>query len=266
MKKTLIYNVLAVIVFLAWMGNINLAWGGTPELPFPVGEKMTFQINWLAIPAGEITIETLPLEKINGQDACHILLTVNSNSFVDMIYKIRDRIESYTDLKMTHSILYTETHRGKRTKDSAVSFDWVKQQAQYSRKGEKRKSVPISILAGTFDPLSAFLAFRLNDLNEKKEIIFPTTDGKKMAMGKVKVIKKETIIVNKIKYETFLLEPELGDIGGVFEKNNDSSAQIWVTADDRRIPVRIKSQLPFGSFVAELTSYKEGIKAETDNH
>lgn len=266
MKKILFYNVLAVVVFLVCMGSTNRALGETPELPFQVGEKMTFQINWLAIPAGEITIETLPLEKINGQGACHILLTVNSNGFVDMIYKIRDRIESYTDLKMTHSVLYTETHRGKRTKDSAVSFDWVKQQAQYFKKGEKVKSVPISILPGTFDPLSAFLAFRLNDFNQKKEIGFPTTDGKKIAIGKVKVIKKETIIVNKIKYETFLLEPELGDIGGVFEKSKDSSAQIWVTADDRRIPVRIKSQLPFGSFVAELSSYNEGIKAETDNH
>jgi hypothetical protein len=266
MKKVLFYNVLTFIVFIAWMGNLNLALGETPELPFHAGEKMTFQINWLAIPAGEITIETLPLEKINGQDARHILLKVSSNNFVDMIYKVRDRIESYTDLKMTHSILYTESHRGKRTTDTAISFDWVKQEAQYSRKDEKEKSAPISILPGTFDPLSAFLAFRLNDLNEKKEIIFPATDGKKMVMAKVNVIKKETITVNGIKYDTFLLEPELGDIGGVFGKGKDSSAQIWVTADNRRIPVRIKSQLPFGSFVAELSSYNEGIKAETDNH
>ena len=55
------------------------------------------------------------------------------------------------------------------------------------------------------------------------------------------------------------------NIDGVFE-NKDSAAQIWVTTDNRRIPVRIKSELPFGSFIAELTSYKEGSKTEDDSH
>ena len=82
-----------------------------------------------------------------------------------------------------------------------------------------------------------------------------------MISGKIKVIKKETITVNGTKYNTFLLEPDLRGIGGVFE-SEDSGAQIWVTADNRRIPVRIKSQLPFGSFIAELVSYNEGIKTE----
>ena len=262
MKRFQFYNLSVFILFLAWLCGINQALGGSSGSPFTVGEKMTFQINWVSIPAGEITIETLPQEIIDGQDCCHIRLTVSSNNFVDMFYKVRDQIDSYMDLKMTHSVLYTESRRGKRPKDVVINFDWVKQQAQYSRKGEREKSDPISIKPGTFDPLSAFLAFRLNDLNEKKEIIFPVTDGTKVAMGKVTIIRKETIRVKGTSYDTFLLEPELGDTGGVFEKNKDSAAQIWVTADDRRIPVRIKSQLPFGSFVAELTSYTDNTKTE----
>lgn len=265
MKKILFIKILAVAVFLIAMGDINRALAEAQESRFNVGEKITFQINWASIPAGEVIIEALPLEKINGEECRHILLTVTSNSFVDMFYKIRDRIESFTDLDLTHSILYTESHKGKRPKDTSIEFDWEKQQAQYSRKGDKEKRAPISVLPGTFDPLSAFLAFRLSDLNETKEIIVPATDGKKVVSGKIRVIRRETIKVNGVKYDTFLLEPELRGIGGVFS-SKDSAAQIWVTADNRRIPVRIKSQLPFGSFVAELSSYNEGVKTEGDNH
>jgi hypothetical protein len=264
MKKVLFYKILVVAIFLAGMGGMRQASAEPQKSPFHTGEKMTFQLKWTAIPAGDMVIETLPAEKMNGEDSRHILLSVTSNSFVDMFYKIRDRIESYTDLNFTHSVLYTESRQGKRPKDTSIEFDWVKDQAQYSRKGEKEKRAPISIAPGTFDPLSAFLAFRLSDLNETKEITISATDGKAMISGKIRVIKRETITVNGIKYDAFLLEPELRGIGGVFE-SKDSGAQIWVTADDRKIPVRIKSQLPFGSFIADLVSYNDGVKTEADN-
>ena len=38
----------------------------------------------------------------------------------------------------------------------------------------------------------------------------------------------------------------------VFKKSKKAKIQIWLTADDRRIPVRIKSKVVVGSFVADL--------------
>jgi hypothetical protein len=52
--------------------------------------------------------------------------------------------------------------------------------------------------------------------------------------------------------------PELGDIGGLFEKIKNAKLQIRVTADSRRIPFRIESSVKVGSFVAELISYNNG--------
>ena len=138
MKNALLYIIIAVVAFLVGIAGIDRL--SAEELPFHVGEKMIFQIKWTSIPAGEMVIETLPLEKINGEDSRHILLTVTSNSFVDMFYKIRDRMESYTDFNFSHSVLYTESRQGKRPKETSIEFDWVKHQAQYSRRGEKKKS------------------------------------------------------------------------------------------------------------------------------
>ena len=256
-----------MLLFVAFIvintGSINQALGGTRDLPFHAGEKMTFQLRWSSIRAGEATIELLPSANINGEDSYHILLKARTSEFVDIFYKVRDKIDSYTDLNMTHSLLYTESHQGKSRKDIAVNFDWEKQQAQYSKTGESEKKAPISIMPGTFDPLSVFFAFRLNDLKKNNEIIIPATDGKKMALGKINVIKREVIKVGGINYDTFLVEPELGEIGGVFEKSKDAKLQIWVTADNRRIPVRIKSKIIVGSFVAELILYDEGVIAES---
>jgi hypothetical protein len=258
MKKILFFNIHIVSFLIINLACFNMAWGETLDLPFCAGEKMTFQVRWSFILAGEATIELLPVTSISGKDAYHFLFTAKTSEFVDVFYKVRDTIESYTDINMSHSLFYSRSHKGKSVKDTIVEFDWEKNQAQYSRIGGSKKSEPLPIPDGTFDPLSVFFAFRMNDLDQNKEITIPVTDGKKVVLGKVNVVKRDDITVNGIKYDAFLVEPEMGDIGGVFEKSKDAKLQIWVTADDRRIPIRIKSKVVVGSFVADLTSYKDG--------
>jgi len=55
-------------------------------------------------------------------------------------------------------------------------------------------------------------------------------------------------------YDTYLIEPEIKQLDGVFEKSKNSKVQVWVTADRRRMPVKIKSKVVVGSFVGELVS------------
>jgi hypothetical protein len=55
-------------------------------------------------------------------------------------------------------------------------------------------------------------------------------------------------------YEAYLLKPEMRHIGGVFEKSKDAEIELWVSADKRRVPLRIKSKVIVGSFVGELIS------------
>ena len=225
---------------------------GTYEIPFSPGEKLTFQVKWAFIPAGEAVLEVLPFETVHGIKVFHFVMTARTLPFIDLFYKVRDRIESYTDSGMTHSILYKKKKQGKSKRDIVVTFNWEKQEAVYSNFGKKIK--PVSLLPSAFDPLSVFYAFRLQELRENKEFKNPVTDGKKCVMGKARVIKREKITVASGSYDTYLIEPELKHIGGVFKKSKNAKLHIWVTADNRRIPVRIKSKVKVGSFVAELSS------------
>jgi len=224
-------------------------------IPFHTGEKLTFQARWSFIIVGEAVLEVMPLKRIGGTSRRHFLMTAKTNKFADVFYKVRDRIDAYTDTGMTHAVLYRKRKQGKSKRDVLVDFDWKKKEARYSNFGEKRK--PVSILPGSFDPLSVFYAFRLRELKENLEIRIPVTDGKKCVMGTAKVIRREKITLPSGKiYDTYLVEPELKHIGGVFEKSKKAKLKIWVTADARRMPVKIKSKVIVGSFVAEL------VKAE----
>lgn len=232
------------------------SFGETGTLPFLPGEQLRFVVYWSFIPAGEAMLEILPVETRNGTDCLHFRATARTYDYLDLIYMVRDRIDGFTDSSMTRSILFRKLQEGKHKRDVVVDFNWEKREARYQTPSENRDPVPIE--PGTFDPLSIFYAFRIHDLEEGTELACPVTDGKKAILGRAKVIRREKIRVGGNDYDTFLVEPEARGIGGIFEKGQKSTFQIWVTADRDRIPVRIKSGVKVGSFVAELTSWKKG--------
>jgi len=233
--------------------------GMSKDRGFYPGEKLTFEVYWAFIKAAEVTLEILPSEDFGGKPALHFLYTARTSKFVDAFYKVRDRIESYTDINLTHSLLYTLRHDGKSTKDISVIFDWNKMEAQYidNIKTEK-KTAPVQIRENTFDPLAVFYAFRIAQPDRNNEITTYVSDGKKVVKAIGRILKKQKIKVEGKTYNTLLVEPEIEGVSGVFKKTSDSKLRIWVTDDERRMPVRIKSKVTVGSFVAELVSYTPG--------
>jgi len=247
-----------VLFFLFALLILSLPAGAEDrEIPFSSGEKLIFHVRWGFIPAGEAVLEIHPITTVNNIPSYHFSFTARTSKLADIFYKVRDRIDSYTDHAMTRSLLYTKQEKGKRNRRITVNFDWKENKAFYTEtrgKQVRKENSPVSILPGSFDPLSVFYAFRLLELEEGLVFQCPVTDGKKCVMGKMTVIKRENITVGGISYDTFLVEPDLEHLGGVFDKKKDSKLQIWVTADGSSVPVRIESEVAVGSFVAELVS------------
>ena len=227
------------------------------DLGFYPGEKMTFRVRWAFVVAGEVTLEILPYENIDGKPAYHFLYTAKTSKFVDVFYKVRDRIESFADINLTHSLLYKKSHNnGKSTKNDTVEFDWKNKEAKCIDMGNEEDSIQIN--ENTFDPLSVFYAFRIGQPNSNNEIITTVTDGRKIIKSTGKILKKQKIRVAGKTYNTILVQPEIEGVSGVFKKTKNSKLKIWVTDDEKRIPVRIKSRVTVGSFVADLIAYTPG--------
>ena len=222
-------------------------------LPFSPGEKLTFLLRWGIIPAGEATLAVHPVTEIDGEQANHFVLTARTNDFVDVFYKVRQRIDAFADIDMNRSLLYREVHTVHQTRrDAEIRFNWKKMKAQYVNFGKAEK--PIRISPGAFDPLSVFYFSRLFDPGQRDFLERPVTDGKKCVIGRATIVRRETIEVEDRTYDTYLVEPELKEVGGVFKKSRDAKIQVWVTADEHRIPVRIRSKVVIGSFTGDLIS------------
>ena len=82
--------------------------------------------------------------------------------------------------------------------------------------------------------------------------------GGHAVLGAANVKRREKVRLASGTYDTYLIEPSLKHLEGVFEKSRNAKIQLWVTNDDRRIPVKLKSKIVIGSFTGELISFTGG--------
>ena len=222
------------------------------NIPFSPGEKLTYEGFWGSMSLGDVTLEVLSKDTIDGIETYHFAMIMKTNSNVDLLYKIRDRYDSFVDSNMTHSILYKKQAKSKHPREIIVNFDWDKYEAMHTNFGEK--SPPIGILPGSFDPLALFFIFRLQDLKENSVIEIPVTDGQMNYTVKAIVGRKEIIEHQGKMYQAFEITPDIARLENIVEKSKNPQLKIWYTADERKIPLRIRGKYGIVSFDIDLVS------------
>ena len=251
-------KIIALLALLLYSIPLNISISNASTLPFAPGEKLRYALRWGNIPAGELRLETRPITTINGKPAYHFVMTAKSNSAVDIFCKIRDRIDAYANTQMTRSVHYRKQQDGSRgLRKEEVSFDWTNGQVQFSDMSNTH--APITLMPGSFDPLSAFYYTRVAISDSTPDIKRPVTDGKRSFIGNARIVGKASIeLSNGRHYKTLILEPDMGLFGGVFKDSKGAKLRVWVTDDEKRIPVQIKAKVKVGHFIGELVS-AEGI-------
>ena len=75
-------------------------------IAFGEGEKLTFSIQYGLIYAGDATLEIRNIAVIDSTKAYHIISNARTNEAFDVIYKVRDRVESFMDYDNLFSIRF----------------------------------------------------------------------------------------------------------------------------------------------------------------
>ncbi len=227
-----------------------------PNYPFEPGEYLHFAVSYGIMLAGYATIEVHEDKHLFPGETFKFVTTAKSRKAFDWIFKVRDNTESYFDKLKAHSLRFEKHLReGSYEVDTIIDYDQDSLKAHYisERKGKKTRSATIDIPPNVMDPLSALFYVRTQDLHIGREIVIPATDNKKVYDIKVIVHRIENVKVKAGKFRCFVVEPIMAD-GGVFKK--DGKILVWLTADEKKIPVKMETKVYIGSIVAELDWYQ----------
>ncbi len=223
---------------------------------FRPGERLHYVLTWSGIKSGELSLEVAPMETVMDEECWHFVMKAKTTKFVDIFYKLRNRVDAYTDRSLTRSLLYIENKRGFKSKEKKIQFDYKKLEAFYIKNGRLKRVTKIA--PSTYDPLSVFYHFRVQSLLPGTIIKAPISDGKKFVIGEARVMRKEKVLVGDKSYDCVLVIPDLKHVGGVFAHGRGSHTRIWFTADPHHIPVKIETKLKIGSFIMLIESISEG--------
>jgi hypothetical protein len=225
--------------------------GGPAPTVYGPGERMVFEISYGPIIAGEGILETIGTVDHLGRTCYHVQSTANSNRFFSSIYKVRDKIVTYIDVfDLGSAYFYKRLREGDYKKTLEITFD---RGAGLARYGDGQ-TIPVP--AGVQDELSAFYYVRNLDLESGTDLRLPAhTSGRNYDM-KVVVHGRETVEVPAGKFDCFVVEPVV-EGEGLFK--HEGRITIYISADEHRVPVLMKTKVPVGSIDVALKEYRPGV-------
>ena len=220
------------------------------EAPVRVGESLRFSVQYGIIHAGTAWLEVPSTTDWQGHPAFNLVARAQSNGFFSTFYKVRNRIESVWDVKGHFSWRYKETRRegGYRANDEIV-FDHEKHEARY----QDGQSYPVP--DAVQDALSSFYFTRYQALPLGGSVTFDYHASRKTQPLEVKVLGRERVKTPAGTFNCVAIEPLL-KTGGIFKKKG--RLVIWLTDDERRMPVLMRSYLTIGSISVVLHEVKQG--------
>jgi Protein of unknown function (DUF3108). len=220
-----------------------------PQSAFTVGEHLIFDVGFSFITAGEASFEIFGADSIHGRECYRVVFTVKSVPSFSWIYKVEDRYETVLDAKGIFPWKFIQHVReGGYRHDFTAEFDQL-----HGLANANNKSYPIPPYV--HDVVSAFYYVRTMDFSKSRV-------GQKYLLRNffkdttyrlaVKFLGRQQLSVDAGLFNTIIVEPLIQE-GGLFKSNG--RVILWLTDDERRIPVKVSTKVVVGSIDAELREY-----------
>ena len=236
-----------ILVFLTSARQTSPQSGSTLSSAFDEGETLNFSLAWVRVIGGTAQMTIAP---VAGQPTYRMTSLMQSNSVFNLIFRVRDEVESVVDREAFSTIRYQKVlnERGK-TKNELTVVD-------PDRRVALRKGAEIPVPHPVFDPLSLMYHLRTLELTPGKTPQFSVIADGKVYVMEAPVTGREVVETEAGRFDTVVVEPKLQE-GGIF-RDERNRLILWYSDDARHLPVRIRSEFKAGNITATLRSVQVG--------
>ncbi|QMU63431.1 MAG: DUF3108 domain-containing protein [Flavobacteriaceae bacterium] len=245
-----------IVLFLLVLSSITLAGQKkiTPKA-FKNGEWLRYKMSYSGfLKAGTAVLEVAEKE-LDGKKVYHAKGTGWTSGVISWFFKVRDVYESYFDKEETKPYLFKrDVNEGGYTIKRDIKFDYENKKAIIT--DYKIDTTNYITIEDVQDILSSFYYLRdqkVDTLKAGDHIEINMFFDEKAHPFKLRYLGRKRLQTKFGKVETYIFRPVV-QAGRVFKENE--SVTVWVTADNNKIPVRLKASLAVGSLRADLEAYK----------
>jgi hypothetical protein len=223
----------------------------------PEKEILSFGVEWRLVRAGSAVMNWSAAPRA-GARHWQANLRLESTGLVSKLFKVDDRYESLLNAEFCTLSSFLNAQEGSRQRETKVTFDGAAGKASYLEKDLVKNSVVLSkeieIPGCVHDVVSGLYYLRTIRLEPGQATQIPVSDGKKLVMARVEAQAREPLTTpagsfKTVRYEAFLFNNVL------FRRSG--RLYVWLTDDNRRLPVQIRARLQFHIGTITLQLEKE---------
>lgn len=209
---------------------------GAASVPFRVGEKLEYDVKFGPLRVGSGSMEVRELADVRGVTTWHTVFGITGGL---PGYRVNDRYESWFDVvtlstRRYHQDIDEGNYEPKR------HYEFFNERGMYQENDKPEQAT----VAMPLDDGSFLYFVRTVPLEVGKVYTFSRYFKPDANPVTITVLRRETIKVPAGSFATVVLRPTFKSKGLFGEGGR---AEVWVTDDDRRMMVQMKSKLSVGS-------------------
>jgi len=223
---------------------------------FHPGETLTYDVSWSSMfSAGTVTMTVERSELPDEREGLMFVVRGRTRGLVDKVFPVNDEVRSVFDPLLMKSLSYSlRESYGKKKRLRVTEFDHSKKTAVCRLNEDPPET--LTIPDPVQDGLSLLYFLRTKeDLAIGRQMDIDIVDSGKNWTVEVSILAREKVAVAAGEFDTIKIRISPREKGGSLKKGE---VVLWLTDDDRKVPVLMKSKIKVGSFVFELADMKPG--------
>ena len=227
---------------------------GRMAAPWDVGEKLEDQVKFSFLTVGAGSMEVVGIEEIRGRDAWHTQFKMEGSKFgydVSYLFDSWGDVASFASLRFHSDADQNGKERVKRYEIFPDRMAYVEETPNANGTAEQ-KSVENPLDDGSFLYFIRTVPLEVGKTYEFQRYFRPDRNP-----VTIKVLRREKVKVPAGEFEAIVIQPIINTPGKtMFSKGGN--AHIWLSDDDKRYMLQMKSNLPVGSINLFLRAIRTG--------
>jgi len=233
-------------------------------LPFEGGERALYRATWNGMfSVASAEIQTTP-KLVDGKKVIQVRVDAKTSGALDLIWKMRDTISSTFDaVALTPAHFVFSQRENAKVIDTEAKFDQRTKRWAVNRQqvGKQTKNYQFES-NNTLDPITAVYLARSTEYKVGDKLYFKVFGGRYQYLLELFVEKKEPVELESGKtVEAYRIVPRIQNITKRGYAGRVNEAIIWISADERRVPIKMSSKVIFGTVHLELIDDKRGAQS-----
>lgn len=223
-------------------------------VPFGPGERADYEVRFGPVKVGSASMYMGPMQQVRGISAWYAVFRLQARA---LLFGVNDVFESWIDPTTFNSLRFHQTQE-EGLRDRAKRYEIYPERGVYFEMDKK----PPREQRGVRDPLDdGSLLYFVRTM--------PLVVGRTYELDRyfrpdrnpvtIRVLRKEVVEVPAGRFNAIVVQPIIRT-SGIFSENG--KAQVWLSDDERRVVLQVKSTLSFGSINLFLRSYKPAASAD----